>query len=216
MQIAIFLYPGVTALDAIGPYEVLSRIPDVELVFVGEHLGEVRSDTGMLGLTVDRTLEQVPHPDVLLVPGGTGIGGLMRAEALHDWLHEADAHSNWTTSVCTGALLLAAAGILSGRKATTHWLAMEELERHGVTPVHERFVEDGKYMTSAGVSAGIDMALGLVERLSGPLMPKLIQLATEYDPRPPFDAGSPQTAPRRLVDLLRSRREAVLWGTTAP
>lgn len=212
MQIAVFLYPGVTGLDAVGPYEVLSRIPDVDLVFVGERLGEVRSDTGMLGLTVDRTLDQVPRPDVLLVPGGTGLGELLEAESLHAWLHEVDAHSTWTTSVCTGALLLAAAGILTGRKATTHWLAMEELAKRGVTPVRERFVQDGKYMTSAGVSAGIDMSLALVELISGPLMPKLIQLATEYDPRPPFDAGSPQTAPPRLVSLLRSRREAVLFG----
>lgn len=212
MQIAIFLYPGVTALDAVGPYEVLSRIPDVELAFVGEQVGEVRSDTGLLGLTVDRTLRDVPHPDILLVPGGTGLADILEAQELHAWLHEADEHSTWTTSVCTGALLLAAAGVITGRKATTHWLAMEELERRGVTGVHERFVQDGKYMTSAGVSAGIDMALALVERVSGPLMPKLIQLATEYDPRPPFDAGSPHTAPRRLVDLLRSRRDAVLWG----
>jgi transcriptional regulator GlxA family with amidase domain len=212
MQIAILLYPRITALDAIGPYEVLARIPDAELVFVGQRTGEIRTDTGLLGLTVDRTLDETPNPDVVVVPGGAGQFDLMADEPLHDWLRAVDAGSTWTTSVCTGGLLLAAAGVLKGHRATTHWLAMDELERYGVTPVRERVVQDGKYMTAAGVSAGIDMALTLVDRITGPLMAKIIQLAVEYDPHPPFDAGSPDTAPRRVVELLRSRRESVLQG----
>ncbi|GAA3454868.1 DJ-1/PfpI family protein [Dactylosporangium matsuzakiense] len=210
MQIAIVLYPRITALDAVGPYEILQRVPNAELVFVGERRGEVRSDTGLLGLTVDRTLDEVTSPDVVLVPGGSGGFELPEGGALHTWLRAVDETSTWTASVCTGALILAAAGLLKGRRAATHWLAVEELEARGVTHVPERFVRDGKYMTSAGVSAGIDMALALAEQLSGPMTAKMIQLATEYDPHPPFDAGSPQTAPRRVRELLWARRETVM------
>ncbi|MDW5594009.1 DJ-1/PfpI family protein [Conexibacter stalactiti] len=204
MQIAIVVYDRLTALDAIGPYEVLSRLPDVELIFVGAAKGEQRTDTGRLGLIADRTLAEVPAPDVVVVPGGPGQTALMEDAELLAWLRAADATSAWTTSVCTGSLLLAAAGLLDGRRATTHWLAVDELARFGATPVRERVVEDGKYVTAAGVSAGIDMALTLAGRIAGDEVAQLIQLGIEYDPRPPYGAGSPATASAQAVETLRS------------
>ncbi|MFD5479205.1 DJ-1/PfpI family protein [Streptomyces hawaiiensis] len=204
MQIAIVLYDSFTALDAVGPYETLGQIPDAETVFVAERTGPVRNDSRNLALTADRTLADVPHPDIIVVPGGPGPLPLDADGPLLTWLRTADETSTWTTSVCTGSLLLAAAGLLKGRRAACHWLALEELKRHGAEPTGERVVTDGKYVTAAGVSSGIDMGLTLLGRIAGDDHAQLVQLALEYDPRPPYGAGSPETAPAHLVELLRS------------
>ncbi|MCX5054338.1 MULTISPECIES: DJ-1/PfpI family protein [unclassified Streptomyces] len=210
MQIAIVLYDGFTALDAVGPYETLGRLPDSETVFVAERTGPVRTDSGNLALTADRTLDEVPNPDVVVVPGGPGQTAQMDNKALLDWIRAADATSTWTTSVCTGSLLLAAAGLLDGRRATSHWLALDELRKFGVEPTGERVVTDGKYVTAAGVSSGIDMGLALLGRISGDVVAQAVQLGIEYDPQPPYDAGSPQKAPADVVELIRSRSRFIL------
>ncbi|WP_432083690.1 DJ-1/PfpI family protein [Streptomyces sp. WAC 04229] len=205
MQIAIVLFDRFTALDAVGPYETLGRLPDAETVFVAERTGPVRNETGNLALTADRTLADVPGPDIVVVPGGPGQTPQMENETLLDWLRTADATSTWTTSVCTGSLLLAAAGLLRGRRATSHWLALEHLKDFGAEPTGERVVTDGKYVTAAGVSSGIDMGLTLLGRIAGDDHARAVQLMTEYDPQPPYDAGSPEKAPAHLVAELRDR-----------
>jgi putative intracellular protease/amidase len=210
VQIAIVLYDRFTALDAVGPYETLGRLPDSEVVFVAEETGPVRTDTGRLALTADRTLAEVPSPDILIVPGGPGQTPQMENTALLDWLRAADATSAWTTSVCTGSLLLAAAGLLRGRRATSHWLALDFLKRLGAEPTEERVVFDGKYVTGAGVSAGIDMGLTLLGRIAGDEHAQAVQLLTEYDPQPPYDAGSPRKAPAHLVEEFRSKSRFIL------
>jgi putative intracellular protease/amidase len=205
MKIAIVLYDKFTALDAIGPYEVLSRLPGASVTFVAAEPGPVTTDNGMLTILVEQSLEQLPAPDVLLVPGGPGEVVPRAGGAVLEWLKQADRTSTWTTSVCTGSLILAAAGLLDGKRATSHWLALEELRRLGAEPVSERVVFDGKLVTGAGVSAGIDMALTLAARIAGDTVAQAIQLGIEYDPQPPFNAGSPRTAPVEVVELLRSR-----------
>jgi len=210
MQFAIVLYDRFTALDAVGPYETLGRLPDSETVFVAERTGPVRNDNGNLALIADRTLNEVPNPDVLIVPGGPGQTAQMDNKALLDWIRTADGTSAWTTSVCTGSLLLAAAGLLEGRRATSHWLALDELRRLGAEPTGERVVTDGKYVTAAGVSSGIDMGLALLGRISGDVVAQAVQLGIEYDPQPPYDAGSPQKAPADVVGLLRSMSRFIL------
>ncbi|MFE9675213.1 DJ-1/PfpI family protein [Streptomyces sp. NPDC006259] len=204
MQIAIVLFDRFTALDAVGPYEMLGRLPDARTVFVAERTGPVRTDTGNLALTADRTLAEVPSPDIVVVPGGPGQTPQMDNPVLLDWLRAADTASTWTTSVCTGSLLLAAAGLLDGRRATSHWLALDHLKRYGAEPTRERVVTDGKYVTAAGVSAGIDMGLTLLGRIAGAERAQAVQLLTEYDPRPPYDAGSPEKAPAHLVEKFRA------------
>jgi transcriptional regulator GlxA family with amidase domain len=204
MEIAIVLYDRFTALDAIGPYEVLSRLPDASLAFVAAEAGPVRTDNGMLTIVAEHSLAEVPRPDILLVPGGPGEVAARAGGPVLQWLRSAAATSTWTTSVCTGSLVLAAAGLLDGCRATSHWLAMEELARLGAEPVGERVVFDGDIVTAAGVSAGIDMALALAERVAGREVAQAIQLGIEYDPQPPFDAGSPRTAPAAIVQALRS------------
>lgn len=204
MQIAIALFDRFTSLDAVGPYETLSRMPGAETVFVAEHPGPVRNDSGSLALIADRAFTDVPAPDILVVPGGPGQSDNMANETLVAWLRSADATSTWTTSVCTGSLLLAAAGLLTGRRATSHWLALAELERFGVEPTGERVVFDGKYVTAAGVSSGIDMGLALIGRIAGEEQAQTVQLLTEYDPQPPYDAGSPHKAPAHLVEKFRA------------
>jgi transcriptional regulator GlxA family with amidase domain len=205
MEIAIVLYDRVTALDAVGPYEVLSRLPGASLTFAAAEAGPVRTDNGMLTLIAERSLSEIPRPDILLVPGGPGEVAARAGGTVLEWLRDAAQMSTWTTSVCTGSLVLAAAGLLDGRRATTHWLAMEQLERLGAQPVRERVVFDGNIVTAAGVSAGIDMALALAERVAGREVAEAIQLGIEYDPQPPFQAGSPDTAPAGIVEALRSR-----------
>ncbi|WP_405930297.1 DJ-1/PfpI family protein [Streptomyces sp. NBC_00827] len=210
MQIAIVLFDRFTALDAVGPYETLGRLPGAEVVFVAEQTGPVRTDTGKLALTADKTLAEVEHPDIVVVPGGPGQTPQMENQALLDWLRAADATSTWTTSVCTGSLLLAAAGLLDGRRATSHWLALDFLKQFGAEPTGERVVFDGKYVTAAGVSAGIDMGLTLLGRIAGDEHAQAVQLLTEYDPQPPYDAGSPQKAPAHLVEEFRANSRFTL------
>jgi transcriptional regulator GlxA family with amidase domain len=216
MQIAVLVYDRVTALDAIGPYEVLSRLPGAELVFVGAEAGPLRADTGRLGLVADRVLADVPAPEIVVVPGGPGQTDLMEDETVLGWLRAVDATSTWTTSVCTGSLLIGAAGLLGGRRATSHWLALEQLRELGAEPTGERVVFDGKYVTAAGVSSGIDMALTLAGRIAGAEVAQAIQLGIEYDPQPPYDAGSPERAPQEVVELLRAASRFVLEGGDVP
>lgn len=212
MQIAILLFDRLTALDAVGPYEILGRLPDTDVVFVGERTGPVRNDVGSLGLTVDAELGDVPRPDVVLIPGGPGQTAHMSDGPVHAWLRAADETSTWTTSVCTGSLILAAAGLLTGRRAAGYWLSLDQLESLGATPSRERVTVDGKYVTAAGVSSGIDMALTLAGRIAGDTVAQMIQLGTEYAPQPPYDAGSPQTAPAEIVDALRANSRFMLQG----
>jgi transcriptional regulator GlxA family with amidase domain len=204
MRIAILIFDGLTALDAIGPYEVLSRLPGAELRFVAKEPGQKRTDTGALGVQADLAITDLPGPDVVLVPGGEGNRPLMRDSEVLDWLRVAHESSTWTTSVCTGALVLGAAGILDGKRATTHWAFLDRLSELGAEPVTERVVEDGKVITAAGVSAGIDMALTLAARIAGNEVAQAIQLGIEYDPQPPFDAGSPSKASPEVIELVRA------------
>jgi putative intracellular protease/amidase len=203
MDIAILLYQRLTALDAIGPYEVLSRLPDANVKFVASEAGPVVTDNGMLTLVAGHALEEVERADIVLVPGGPGEVAAHAGEPVLEWLRKVDQTSTWTTSVCTGSLILAAAGLLAGKRATSHWLALEQLGRLGARAVSERVVFDGKIVTAAGVSAGIDMALALAARVAGDAVAQAIQLGIEYDPQPPFDAGSPEKAPPEVVELLR-------------
>lgn len=203
VQTAILIFDGLAALDAIGPYEVLRSVPDWKVAFVAKSRGEKRTEGGSaLGLSSDFSLEEVTQPDIVLVPGGKGSRPLMENEEVLSWLRAVDEETKWTTSVCTGSLLLGAAGLLEGRRATSHWLFLEQLRDFGADPVGGRFVEDGKTITAAGVSAGIDMALHLVGREVGPEVAQAVQLGIEYDPQPPFDAGSPAKAPAPIVEAV--------------
>jgi transcriptional regulator GlxA family with amidase domain len=204
MDVAVLIFDRLTALDAIGPYEVLRSVPGWEVKFVGRSRGEVRTDSGFLGLSADHTLEEVTDPDIVLVPGGEGNRPLMEDETVLTWLRQVDEATRWTTSVCTGSLVLGAAGLLDGKRATSHWLFLERLREFGADPVGGRFVEDGKTITAAGVSAGIDMALHLVGRSVGPEVAQAVQLGIEYDPQPPFDSGSPTKAPAAIVEAVRA------------
>jgi putative intracellular protease/amidase len=204
MQIAIPLFDGFAPLDAVGPYQVLKLLPGATITFAAERPGPVADESGTLTLGAGASFAEVPRPDIILVPGGPGQARQMTPGPLQDWLIAADQASTWTTSVCTGALILAGAGLLAGRAATTFWQAMDELARLGARPVPERYVFDGKYVTAAGVSAGIDMALALTARLAGDEAAQACQLAIEYDPSPPFSAGSPATAPARIVAAQRA------------
>lgn len=210
MQITILLFDKLAAQDAVGPYEVFRCVPGWDVHFAGLRTGEVRSEGG-LGLTVDRTLDQATEADLVLVPGGVGSDELLENETVLSWLREIDAVTKWTTSVCTGALLLGAAGLLKGKRATSNWLALDELPKYGAEVVGGgRWVEDGKTITAAGVTAGIDMALHLVGREAGPQVAEAVQLGIEYDPNPPFDSGSPEKASAEIVELVTSvsRRSA--------
>jgi putative intracellular protease/amidase len=204
MQIVIPVYDRFTALDAVGPYEVLSRVPGATVTFAGVERREYTTDTGMLTLRADAALADIPSPEVMVVPGGPGSTDAARDEALLDWIRKAHETTEWTTSVCTGAEVLGAAGILDGLAATTYWADMEMLEQYGATPTQERVVEQGKIVTAAGVSSGIDMALTLVARMTHEEVAKAVQLGIEYDPEPPFDSGSTKTASQDTIDLVRA------------
>ncbi len=206
MRIAIPIFDAITALDAVGPYEVLSRLPGAEVVFVAAQPGPQRTENGVLALTADRSLNELPDPEVVVVPGGFGTRALMTDETMLGWLRVVHATSQWTTSVCTGSLLLGAAGLLDGLRATTHWLELETLRQFGAEPVSERVVVQGKVITAAGVSSGIDMALLLASRIAGDEIAQAIQLGIEYDPQPPFASGSVASAPPEIVELVRRRR----------
>jgi putative intracellular protease/amidase len=204
MRIVIPLFEGFTTLDAVGPYEVLSRLPGVDLVFVATETGPVRADTGVLAMTADARLDEVDSCDVLVVPGGPGTRSLMRRPELTSWIRQIHETTQWTTSVCTGSLLLGGAGLLDGLDATTHWSATDLLESFGARYTNERVVVRGKVITGAGVSAGIDMGLTLAGLLAGEDVAKAIQLAIEYDPQPPFDCGSVAKAGPDVVNLVRT------------
>jgi putative intracellular protease/amidase len=201
MDIAILLFDRLTALDAIGPYEVLQRLPGAKVRFVGAERGPYRTEQGMLGLVADYACEEVMSADILLVPGGIGTRPLVDDEPTLEWIRAIDAGSEWTTSVCTGSLLLGAAGLLQGKEATTHWRVLDTLSRFGATPVSRRVVEHGKVITAAGVSSGIDMALTLAAHIAGDEIAQAIQLGIEYDPQPPFDSGSVAKAPKAVYEL---------------
>jgi putative intracellular protease/amidase len=212
MQIAIVLYPGVTALDAIGPYEFLRSLPGAEVRFVGPEPGPVVADSGVLFLGITHTYAETPRPDIVLVPGsGPCTATAMADEDLLDWLRQVHETTRWTTSVCTGALILAAAGILAGKPATTHWTVQRALSAFGAEPRKEdRIVRAGKVATAAGVSAGLDLGLWLVGEIAGRDHAEIVQLYIEYDPQPPFDAGHPTKARKETVDraFALSRRIA--------
>ena len=204
-QIAFLLYPDMTALDAVGPYEVLARLPSADVRFVATTPGPVSTDVGMV-LTADCGLADVPSPDIVVVPGGPGTLPALDDTAALGWLRHAHETSTWTTSVCTGSLLLGAAGILQGKRATSHWILRDMLAQFGAEPVAERVVIEGKVITAAGVSAGIDMALRLAASEAGEAEARALQLTIEYDPDPPFDSGSVETAGeetrRRAAEMM--------------
>jgi len=212
MQIAILLFDRFTVLDAIGPYQVLSGLPGVGVSFVAERPGPIRDEEGSLILSAQAGLPDVPRPDIIVVPGGPGQNDQMRDGPVHEWLRAADQGTTWTTSVCTGSLILAAAGQQAGRPAPTHRQAQDEHAPLGATPVTDRVVFDGKYVTAAGVSSGIDMGLTLAGRIAGDRVAQSIQLMIEYDPQPPYDAGSPDRAPAEIVSRLRARSRFLLTG----
>lgn len=210
MKIAIVLYPGFTALDAVGPYETLNALPGWDTVFVAEHAGPFTNDQGHLTLIAQAGFDEVKDADVLVVPGGppAAIDAQSRNPNFLMWLQQVDAATTFTTSVCMGSVLLAAAGLLKGRRATSHWLGLHQgrLDGYGATPVDdERVVTDGKYVTAAGVSAGIDMGLAIAGRLAGDDFAQIVQLMIEYAPEPPYATGSPHTAPASLVDAMRTQ-----------
>jgi transcriptional regulator GlxA family with amidase domain len=204
MDIAIPLFDRFTALDAIGPYETLSRLPGARVTFLAAEPGLVQTDNRMLSIVAERALSDMPNPDILVVPGGIGTRAMMNDTQLVDWVRTAHETTQWTCSVCTGSLVLGAAGLLDGLEATTHWMAMETLASTGALPTGRRVVEQGKIITAAGVSSGIDMGLTLAARIAGDTVAQAIQLGIEYDPQPPFDAGSPDKAPAEVVEICRS------------
>ncbi len=211
MRIAIGLYDNFTSLDAMGPFQVLSGLPGAEVTFVAAKAGPVTDDTGFLTVTARKSFDELPDPDILLVPGGLITGTLVPDHPIVPWIARAHRTTQWTTSVCTGALLLAGAGILNGVDATTHWAMFDDLRRLGANPVAERVVRRGKVVTGAGVSAGIDMALTLVGEIAGAEYARTLQLMLEYDPHPPFDAGSPAKAgDQRVGEAMNAMMQLTL------
>jgi putative intracellular protease/amidase len=208
MNIAILIYDGFTALDAIGPYEVLSCLPDARVQFVSTEVGPKRAHTNFLSVVADYSLQDIRNPDILVVAGGTS-GTLAAAQnpAILSWVQKAHETSRWTTSVCTGSLILGAAGILNGLQATTHWYARDLLPKFGAEYVPERVVPQGKIITAAGVSSGIDMALFLAQQIAGKEMAQMIQLIIEYDPQPPNQSGSISKADASIIEMAKRAAE---------
>ncbi len=206
MTIALLLFDGYTALDVAGPYEVLSKIPNAKIRFVAEKKG-LYADTKGMQIMADTSLDELPFPDMLVIPGGFGIDALLTNETVLEWVRNANERSLWTVSICSGALLLGAAGILKDKKATTHWNRKTQLAAYCPHILEERYVLDGKVITSAGVSAGIDMALYLLSLVTSETYAKVVQLGMEYDPQPPFNCGSLRTAPPELVELVVNQRK---------
>jgi transcriptional regulator GlxA family with amidase domain len=215
MRIAIGLYERFTSLDVMGPFQVLSSLPGAEVTFVAEKAGPVTDESGFLTVTARASFDDLPDPDILLVGGGTITGTLVPHHPIVGWIARAHPRTKWTTSVCTGALLLAGAGVLKGVDATTHWAAMGELEGLGAVPVRERVVRRGKIITAAGVSAGIDMGLTLAGAIQGAEFAQALQLILEYDPAPPFDAGSPEKAGPATVGRAMSAMAEVMQTLAA-
>lgn len=204
MKIIFLFYDGMTALDAIGPHEVLSRLPNANIQRVARIPGPIQTCSG-LQLIAEHSLSEISQAGVLLIPGAGNATTLSQYPEVLEWIRSIHATTTWTTSVCTGSLILGAAGLLTGIRATSHWATLDRLRTWGAEPVHHRVVEDGKIMTAAGVSAGIDMALTLAAKISGQSVAQTIQLGIEYDPEPPFDSGSPAKADPAIVDALRKR-----------
>jgi transcriptional regulator GlxA family with amidase domain len=215
MDIAIPLFDRFTALDAIGPYETLSRLPGARVTFLAAEPGPVLTDNRMLSLVAERALADLPNPEIVVVPGGIGTRAVMNDAELVDWVRTAHETTQWTCSVCTGSLVLGAAGLLDGLEATTHWMAMDTLASTGALPTGRRVVEQGKIITAAGVSAGIDMGLTLAARIAGDTVAQAIQLGIEYDPQPPFDSGSPEKAPAEVVEICRGVEALIDAGQPA-
>ena len=205
MNIAILLYDGMTALDAMGPYEVLAAMPDAEINFVAKKAGIITTDNGIPLLNAEKTLADVPAPDMFLIPGGPDVSHVAADEEVLAWIRKAHETTKWSTSVCTGALILGAAGVLEGLEATTHWMMHDQLRELGATPTLQRVIQQGKVFTAAGVSSGIDMALTLAAVEYGDDVAQEIQLIIEYDPEPPFNAGSPLKAPESVVNSLKAK-----------
>jgi transcriptional regulator GlxA family with amidase domain len=206
-DIAVLVFDKLATQDAVGPYEVMRNVPDWEVRFVAKQKGLVRSEGG-LALHADYALEEVERADIVVIPGGIGSRPLLEDDEVLSWLRAIDATTRWTTSVCTGSLILGAAGLLKGKRATSNWVELESLRQYGADPVGGRWVEDGKVITAAGVTAGLDMALHLVDVELGPVVAQAVQLGIEYDPDPPYDSGSPEKAPAEIVELVRSVSEA--------
>jgi cyclohexyl-isocyanide hydratase len=204
LEIGLLVYPRHTPLDLVGPWEVLVRVPHASMHLIWTRPGPVQADGGM-EITATTSFADAPPLDVLLVPGGPGQLTLMKHTLLLDYIRGCSETAQWVCSICTGALLLAQAGVLKGRRATTHWLARDALRTFDIEVTGERYVIDGKFLTSAGVTAGIDLALELARRLAGDDVAREIQLQLEYDPAPPLKSGSPDSAPPELVSQLRSR-----------
>ncbi len=210
-QVAILLYPGLSALDAVGPFEVLSRIPNTEIRFVGKEVGPLMTEGGVLFLGVTHSLAETPSPDLVLVPGGTTTPGRMVDDEILDWLRKAHETTTWTTSDCSGSLILAAAGILKGLPATTHWIKMGVLKSMGSKPEpNQGIVRSGKIVTAAGVSAGIDLALWLAGEIAGRETAEAIQLYIEYDPQPPFDSGHMTKASKETQKLAKEMMDQAI------
>ena len=198
LQIGFLLFPGIQQLDLTGPYDVLGSLPDVKLHLVWKDLATVTSSTGLV-FTPTITYADCPNLDVICVPGGAGVGPLMEDPQTLGFLKDQAHTARYVTSVCTGALVLGAAGLLRGRKATTHWAYHDLLAALGATAVKARVVRDGNLLTGGGITAGIDFALSLVAELYGEAAAQLVQLQIEYAPAPSFDSGSPQTAPAHVL-----------------
>lgn len=220
MQIAIMVYPGFTALDFIGPYEVLRNLPDAEVRFVWHEPGPITADSGVLMVGATHSFDETPSPDIVLVPGGLTSFEHARDEKVLDWVRRAHETSTWTTSVCSGSVILAAAGVLKGRRATSHWMALPMLKPFGVETVgDDRIVRDGSIVTAAGVSAGIDLGMWLFGQIAGDARAKAVQLVIEYDPQPPYDSGhvsKASVATKATATALLSRDTAKQGQLTAP
>jgi len=197
-QIAIVLYPSFTALDLVGPYESLHYLPSADVRFVWHQTGPLTADSGVLTIGATHTFEETSSPDVVLVPGGPGSVRAAQDEVLLSWLRQVSTTADWTTSVCSGSVILAAAGLLTDRRATSHWITLPVLKTFGAVPVgDERIVVEGRIATAAGVSAGMDLGLWLTAQIGGEERARAVQLGLEYDPQPPFDSGHVSRASRR-------------------
>jgi len=205
MKIAILLFDNFTALDIVGPYEVLNKLPDSQIYLVGPEKKEYKDSYG-LKIYADYSIDEIKQVDILLIPGGFGIDNLLSNKKIIGWIQKIDSTTKWTTSVCSGSLLLAKAGLLDKKECTTHWRRKDQLSKYNVSIKNERYIQDGKIITSAGVSAGIDMALYLVSKIAGDQTARMIQLAIEYDPKPPFDCGSPDKLPKEIIDRLKNEK----------
>jgi len=205
-KIVILLFDNFTALDIVGPYEVLNKLSESKIFLAGIDEKKDYKDMHGFEISADCSIDEISQAEILLIPGGAGIDSLLTHKKVIDWIQSMDSLTEWTVSVCTGSLLLAEAGLLNGKRCTTHWRRKDQLRNYNVSVTADRYVHDGKYITSAGVSAGIDMALYLVSKISGDQTAKMIQLAIEYDPKPPFDSGSPDKVPKEMADMLLKKK----------